>query len=522
MTRPVVLFVLIAALVLSMVPATADTLDNIRDRGIITVGVKADYGAWGSYNSSGAITGMEPDIAAHIADALGVSLRLVPVTSANRLARLEQGAVDLVIATMGATVERRKAARLILPHYYASGVRLLKRSNSPFAEWGQLRGRSICLVRGAYYNRHLSESLLIEPLTFSTLVDAKAALRDGRCAGLAYDDTALAGMVVEPGWEDFEVAMPTINGTPWAMAVARGPETRQLARRIGDLVAAWHADGTLLSIEKRWLGTTSPFLEEMQTLWSRQTSDGMVCRRGPEGAFPEDCLISTIARSGRQISTPDWVDAFDDATGLDVTVFFDPYNRSRLLTGLANTIAISITAILGACLFGIGMAALLLRTASGPSILAPIDAAARGIVALAQLTPPILQIYILFFGLTAWLHDRTGVQPGAFAIASLVFSAYAGATIAVLLRAEVRQNPDIGLIRAFLGSYDGIVATLVNIVKAAGMASAVAYFDMITATTDLVGEGADKALMMNLLLGFYLVFVMTIMAFFEAIRRWLE
>jgi polar amino acid transport system substrate-binding protein len=63
--------------------AQADVLDDIKQRGTLIVGVKADYKPFGFRDPSGAIIGLEPDLAADVANKLGVKLELVPVVSAN-------------------------------------------------------------------------------------------------------------------------------------------------------------------------------------------------------------------------------------------------------------------------------------------------------------------------------------------------------------------------------------------------------------------------------------------------------
>ncbi len=142
--------------------------------------------------ADGSIVGLEPDLARDVADRLGVGLELVPVTTANRLQRLAQGQLDLVIATLGDTNERRQVADLVQPHYYASGVSLLARADAPYRDWGQLRGRPVCLTDGAYYNRTLGERYLIRPLVFPGTRDTTA--------GAAATGAASAGPSTTPCW----------------------------------------------------------------------------------------------------------------------------------------------------------------------------------------------------------------------------------------------------------------------------------------------------------------------------------
>jgi len=56
--------------------ANADVLDDVKKRGKLVVGVKADYKPFGFRDPSGAIVGLEPDLAADVAKKLGVELEL--------------------------------------------------------------------------------------------------------------------------------------------------------------------------------------------------------------------------------------------------------------------------------------------------------------------------------------------------------------------------------------------------------------------------------------------------------------
>src|ERR1700761_5630206 len=93
---------------LAAAPATAQTLDKIKQRGVLTVGSKADYKPFGFRDPSGAIVGFEADLAQGVAERLGAKLELEPVVSSNRMQFLQQGRIDLMIATMNDTAERRK------------------------------------------------------------------------------------------------------------------------------------------------------------------------------------------------------------------------------------------------------------------------------------------------------------------------------------------------------------------------------------------------------------------------------
>ena len=104
---------------------TNDVWNKVMKRGKVVVGVKADYKPWGYRNTSGELIGMEIDMAKDVAAAMNVDLELVPVQSSNRMQFLEQGKIDMMIATMSDRVDRRKIVGITQPNYYTSGTNIM-------------------------------------------------------------------------------------------------------------------------------------------------------------------------------------------------------------------------------------------------------------------------------------------------------------------------------------------------------------------------------------------------------------
>ncbi|MCH8466947.1 MAG: transporter substrate-binding domain-containing protein, partial [Roseinatronobacter sp.] len=457
-------------------------------------------------------------------DRLGVSLDVIRVSAAHRLPTLEQGVVDLVIATMGDTTERRAISDMIQPHYYSSGVALFARPDFPYGDWGQLRGRSVCLTEGAYFNRALQERYLVDGLVFPSNGTALLALTDGRCVGWAFDDTAISQLVLSGEHPQREQVLPVILTTPWAIAVAKTEGEAPWGRFVADVVAHWHVSGFLLERQAAWGLPESTFLKDVQRVWSQRSADGaMLCRRGADGLFPAACLINDVARIGLEpVVLPDWANRLEARTWLDLQVLFDAFARAKLAQGIWMTLALSGVALLGALLVGIVLGLADRAAARIWVIRGPI----RALLTIARMTPPILQLYIVFFGIGAILANSYAITPGAFLVASVIFSFYAGATNAVLISSALQIEqaifPEARLITrlpaAMLRAFDGLVATCVNIVKAAGMASAIALTEIIATVNTLIGEGASAAILMNVLLVFYFFFVMAVVWAFRGTR----
>src|ERR1043165_3870437 len=183
---------------LSLAPAAAQTLDKIKQRGVLVVGSKADYKPFGFRDPSGAIVGFEPDIARLVADKLGVKLELEPVVSSNRMQFLQQGKIDLMIATMNDKPDRRQIVGIIEPLYYASGVNVLANKKAGLKTWEQLKGQKVCGIQGAWYNKPVAEQDGAEFISFKGQTEAEVALQQGNCVGWVYDDTAFAERLPPP------------------------------------------------------------------------------------------------------------------------------------------------------------------------------------------------------------------------------------------------------------------------------------------------------------------------------------
>src|SRR3954465_11756032 len=206
-------------LALAAVPAAAQTLEKIKQRGVLIVGSKADYKPFGFRDPSGAIVGLEPDIAKEIADKLGVKLEIEPVVSSNRMQFLQQGKIDLMIATMNDKPERRQVVGIVEPLYYASGVNVLANKKAALKSWEQLKGQKICGIQGAWYNKPVAEKYGADIVAFKGQAEAETALMQGNCIAWVYDDTAFAERLADAKWKDYEMPLETILEEPWGVAV---------------------------------------------------------------------------------------------------------------------------------------------------------------------------------------------------------------------------------------------------------------------------------------------------------------
>jgi polar amino acid transport system substrate-binding protein len=231
---------------------TNDVWKKVMERGKVVIGVKADYKPWAYRNSSGALVGMEIDMAQDVADAMGVELELVPVQSSNRMQFLEQGKTDMMIATMSDRKDRREIVGIVGPNYYTSGTNVMSPKALALTSWEQLRGKPVCGKQGAFYNQIVEERYGAQIVAFTGNAEAKQALRDKKCIAWVYDDSSIMSDLSSGDYPDFEMPLASEDDNPWGLAVPKAEEQCVFGQFMSGMQYNWHQSGRLIELEKKW------------------------------------------------------------------------------------------------------------------------------------------------------------------------------------------------------------------------------------------------------------------------------
>ncbi|HKU01152.1 MAG TPA: transporter substrate-binding domain-containing protein [Paraburkholderia sp.] len=232
--------------------AGADALSQIKSAGVIKIGVNTDYKPFGMRDQSGQIVGIEPDLARDIGKRLGVKVEMVPVQPANRIQFLQQGRIDVILASLTYNQERANVIDFIQPFYYAGGTGFIAHRGSGFKSWTDLRGKTVCGVQGTYYNRAVSEKYGVNIAAFADLTQAINALMNNSCVGFVEDSTVTGQLLNDSKLKGFDAPLPPDDVEPWGLAVAKDNANTPLSKFLSDTVGAWHKSGELINLEKTW------------------------------------------------------------------------------------------------------------------------------------------------------------------------------------------------------------------------------------------------------------------------------
>jgi putative glutamine transport system substrate-binding protein len=230
-------------------------LDQIKERDKLIVGVKYDTKLFGLKNpSTGDVEGFDIDVAHALAKSIlgdASKVEFKEVTSKTRIPMLNNGDIDMVIATMTITDERKKEVDFS-DVYFQAGQSLLVKKGSPIKGIEDVTADTTVLAsKGATSIKNIEEKVPgVKVLEFDNYQDAFNALKAGKGDALTTDDAILYGMSAQdPG---YEVVGKPFTDEPYGIAVKKG-ETK-VVEAINKALTDMKADKSYNEIYKKWIG----------------------------------------------------------------------------------------------------------------------------------------------------------------------------------------------------------------------------------------------------------------------------
>jgi glutamate transport system substrate-binding protein len=172
---------------------------QLAEDGKVTIGVKIDQPGIG-YKKPGADApeGFDIEIGRILAGALGIpddKIKWVETVSDNREPFLQNGTVDLVIASYSITDERRKLVGQAGP-YYVTGQQLLVGSDSDIETLADVKGKEVCSVTGSTSLENIKAEGA-KPRGFDTYSECVDQVLSGTVDAMTTDGAILLGYAAE-------------------------------------------------------------------------------------------------------------------------------------------------------------------------------------------------------------------------------------------------------------------------------------------------------------------------------------
>lgn len=226
----------------------------IKDRGVLKAGVKVDVPKFGYKDpQTSKIEGFEIDLVKALAKKIlgdENKVDMQGVVAKTRGPLLDNGDVDVVVATFTITDERKKSYNFSDP-YYTDGVGLMVKKASGAQSLKDLNGKRIGVAQSSTSRKALQEELdkLGGKVTFQeygTYAEVKTALDSGRVDAFSIDVAILAGYL-----DDSVVILPD-RYSPQLYGAATKKSNEALAKLINDTFADMKKSGELDKLLQKW------------------------------------------------------------------------------------------------------------------------------------------------------------------------------------------------------------------------------------------------------------------------------
>ena len=230
-----------------------DNLNTILERGKLIVGVRVDAKPFGFLDSNGKYQGYDVELAEKLAKSIlnsSSAVEFVPVTAQNRISMLNSGKVDVLVAAVSVT-ENRKILMDFSSPYFIAGQAVLVNQGSDITTLKELNGKRVIIVYGSTgemgVRRALPEAAVIG---YKTYDEAIKALKSGDADGLISDDTILYGLTAND--KSVKILQGRYSKEPYAVAFRKGKESEKLREHTNFFLQELARTGKLKKMQQQW------------------------------------------------------------------------------------------------------------------------------------------------------------------------------------------------------------------------------------------------------------------------------
>ncbi len=239
----------------------AGTLQDIKTRGKLIAGTKTDFPPFGFLDKKGVNKGFDVDVAKALAKKLFGSeqaVQFVTVTSEDRIAVLTSRKIDVIVATMSITEERKKEVDFSTP-YFVSGQLVLVQANSKIRKYEDLAGKKVATIEGSTGDIAIKELVpTAERVRFDRTPEALQALKERRVEAFVEDYILLFDLLQKnPGLK--MANLQPFRPARYGLAVRKGD--KEWLDFINSTLARMKETGEYEKLLEKWFGM------EAKALW---------------------------------------------------------------------------------------------------------------------------------------------------------------------------------------------------------------------------------------------------------------
>jgi len=230
---------------------TGSLFDEIKEKGVLTVGTEGTYAPYTFHNEEDKLTGFDVEVIREVAKRMDLEVEFMETQWDSMFAGLNSKRFDLIANQVGINEDRQANYEFSEPYTYSSAVLVVAKDNSDIASFEDLKGRkaaqSLTSNYGAIAQENGAEIVGVEGLAQSIEL-----IKQGRAEATVNDKLAVLDYIKSQGDESIKIAAESDDVSEMAFTFNKGNE--DLVKAINEQLAAMKEDGTLAKISQEWFG----------------------------------------------------------------------------------------------------------------------------------------------------------------------------------------------------------------------------------------------------------------------------
>ena len=232
----------------SAATTTTDKLQEIKDSGKLVMGTSADYPPYEWHlikDGKDEIIGFDIDIAQAIADELGVELEVKDMDFDGLIPALTTGKIDIIIAGMNATEERKQSVDFTDVYYTQTDIVVIRKEDADkFTSEDSLKTAALATQKATVQETYLLETFPdAEIQSVPKWNTAIMSLTTGKVDAVMMVDTVAKQFIAQN--DDLMVANFDINSTPNAAAIAVAKNGGEFLETVNNIVNEMKESGKI-------------------------------------------------------------------------------------------------------------------------------------------------------------------------------------------------------------------------------------------------------------------------------------
>ena len=255
---------LLMALSTGLALAESPVLGRISERGQINIGYRESSPPFSYYNEQKQVAGFSIELCKHVVEELSrqlgkdLKVNYVPITTANRIAQVVSGGIDMECGTTTITLARLEQVSFSMP-FWVTGTQLVVPKANQVKEVEELKGKTIAVLQGSSNERALQtlsrdEGLDLKFNYVKDYAEGFLALETDRVDALAGDGTPIAVYAATKAGHPEQLAVigRPLTVDPYGVMFPRGDEEFRVV--VDRALARAFSSGAALALVETHLG----------------------------------------------------------------------------------------------------------------------------------------------------------------------------------------------------------------------------------------------------------------------------